>query len=123
MLLELLQDSNKKIGERERENEKISTSIAKQLLKNLIEEIPKVEDLDDDTMSSEMLFDNLESAILDLLSSYFETVRGPSKSIFYFFDFLGKFLAENMIPFLLTYMSELHKKASSSIQYQLADTK
>jgi len=43
----------------------------------LIEEIPKVEELDDETITSELLFDNLESAILDLLSSYFETVRGP----------------------------------------------
>ena len=80
MLVELLQDANKKLSLKEHENEKTSSSIAKQLLKNLIEEIPKVEDLDNDTITSELLFDNLENAILDLLSSYFETVRGPSKS-------------------------------------------
>lgn len=92
----------------------ISKDRSNRQIEELINDLPGVDDLDEETLESDSLFENLQQALLQLLEQYYETNEGPYKH---------EIISEKMVPYILDYMNTLHVRSTSSMRDQNTELK
>jgi len=112
LIVQYLQQSFELISSKKFQNLRMSQQLSDSLGEAIFDQMTDVDNLSVEDLSSPLLYENLQAAILDLLTFYKEHANGPSRY---------SFIAEEFTVFLADYMKRLDKKVTLQIRSQMAE--
>ena len=66
-----------------KENNEASKNMADAMVEAMLDQVTKIDDIPDESLAGDMVFENLENLFLDLLGSYYSNIHGPFKGKFF----------------------------------------